>query len=238
MLAFVFGDHQLSALHKGREVSWKSLANIVEDFKSQCSGMYVEFFYCLFINKYFFKSQYWLQGDYEATFRKHLTMIKDFYGELWSVVHDGVCIVAPPVLDKYGLESEQPLFKMAMVANSSWAMEPPTIGSDASKPLVNPVTKLWHRLDANLALSMSFPEYIKLVQIALIHLLGSIEDECAFSSVTLLKNKIQNRLDGEHLNLVVRMYNQLVYSLTLFPYEDYFKQWLRSYEFHYINTTA
>ena len=134
-------------------------------------------------------------------------MIKDFYGEPRSVVHDGVCTVAPPIMDKYCLESEQPLFKMAMVANSPWAMEPPTIGSDASKPLLNPVTKLWRCLDANSALSTSFPEYIKLAQIALIHLLGSIEDEHVFSLVTLLKNKVQNRLDGEHLGLVGGMYN-------------------------------
>ena len=105
--------------------------------------------------------QYWLQGDCEASFQKHLTVIKDFYGESRSVVHDGVRTVAPPILDKYRLESEQPLFKMAMVANSPWAMEPPTIGSDASKPLLNSVTKLWHRLDANSVLSTSFPEYIK-----------------------------------------------------------------------------
>ena len=69
-------------------------------------------------------------------------------------------------------------------------MEPPTIGSDASKPFLNPVTKLWRRLDANSALSTSFLEYIKLAQIALIHLLGSVEDERAFSLVILLKNKV------------------------------------------------
>ena len=165
-------------------------------------------------------------------------MIKDFYGEPRFVVHDGVRSVAPPILDKYRLESEQPLFKMVMVANSPWAMEPPTIGLDASKPLLNPVTKLWRRLDANLVLSTSFPKYIKLAQIALIHLLGSVEDKRAFSSVTLLKNKVRNRLDGEHLGLVVGMYNHSVYSLTSFPYKDCFKQWLKSCEFHCISTTT
>ena len=43
VLAFVFGDHQLPALHKDREVTRESLANIVEDIKSQCSSMYAEF---------------------------------------------------------------------------------------------------------------------------------------------------------------------------------------------------
>ena len=117
-------------------------------------------------------------------------------------------------------------------------MEPPTIDSDASKPFMNPVKKLWRRLDENSTFSTSFPEYIKLAQIVLIHLLGSVEDERAFSLVTSLKNKVQNRLDGEHLSLVVGMYNQSVYSLTSFSYEDSFKQWLKSCEFHHISTTA
>ena len=101
-------------------------------------------------------------------------------------------------------------------------------GSDASKPLINPVTKLWRHLNANFALSSSFPEYMKLAQIALIHVLGSMEDERAFSSVTFLKDKLWNRLDGDHLGLVVGMHNQSVYTLTSFPYEECFKQWLNS----------
>ena len=55
--------------------------------------------------------QYWLQGDGEASFCKHLTVIKEFYGKPRSIVHNGVRIVAPPILDKYRLESEQPLLK-------------------------------------------------------------------------------------------------------------------------------
>ena len=112
---------------------------------------------------------------------------------------------------------------MAMVANSPSAMESPPLGHDASKPVVNPVTKLWKRLDANSALNSSFPKYIKLAQIALIHVLGLVEDERAFSSLTFLKDKVKNRLEEEHLGLVVGMHNQSVYMLSLFPYEDCFR---------------
>ena len=114
----------------------------------------------------------------------------------------------------------------------------PPFGSDASKPLINPVTKLWRCLDANFALSNSFPEYMKLAQIALIHVLGSVEDERAFLLVTFLKDKLRNRLDGDHLDLVVGMQSQSVYTLTSFPYEECFKQWLNSCEFHRISTMA
>ena len=165
-------------------------------------------------------------------------VIKEFYGKPRSTMHDGCQIVVPPILDKYSLECQQPLFKMAMVANVPWAMEPPPIGSDASKPLINRVTKLWRRLDANSTLSSSFPEYMKFAQITLIHVLGSVEDERAFSSLTFLKDKLQNRLDGDHLGLVVEMHNQSVYTLTSFPYEKCFKQWLNSCEFHRISTMA
>ena len=49
---------------------------------------------------------------------------------------------------------------MATVANSPWAMEPPIIGSDASKPLVNLVTKLWHRLNENSAIGVLFSFFV------------------------------------------------------------------------------
>lgn len=182
--------------------------------------------------------QYWLQGDCEVSFRKHLTVLKDFYGESRYVEKDGTRTAVPPVLDRFKLEAEQPLFKMAMLANSTWAMEPPPLSHDPSKPWENPVTKLWRRLDANSALSTSFPEYIKLAQIALIHVLGSVEDERAFSSLSFLKDKVRNKLDGDHLGLVVGMHNQTVYSLTSFPYEECFKQWLHSSEHHRISTMA
>jgi hypothetical protein len=101
------------------------------------------------------------------------------------------------VLDRYKLESEQPLFKMAMISNSEYALEPPPLGVHPHIPFVNPLTKLWQEFDANSALSATFPEYIKLAHIAVVHLLGSVEDERAFSSLTFLKDKLRNRLEGD-----------------------------------------
>ena len=62
--------------------------------------------------------QYWVQEDYKLSFYKHLTIIKDFYGKSRITMLDRKQILVPPVLDKFRLESEQPLFKMAMIANS------------------------------------------------------------------------------------------------------------------------
>ena len=121
---------------------------------------------------------------------------------------------------------------MAMIANSQWTMEPLHVGHDVSQGLVNLVTKRWRCVDANLALCTSFLEFMKLSKIALIYVIGSLEDERAFSSVTFLEDNLRNRLDGEHLSIVVGMHNQSVYTLTSLPYEDCFKQWLKPYKFH------
>jgi hypothetical protein len=50
--------------------------------------------------------QYWCQGDCEQSFRKHLTVLKDYYGEPWWVGTDENKRLIPPVLDRYKLESE------------------------------------------------------------------------------------------------------------------------------------
>jgi hypothetical protein len=140
------------------------------------------------------------------------------------------------VLDKYKLESEQPLFKMAMISNSEWALELPPLGTHPVVHFVNPLTKLWREFDANSTLSTSFPEYIKLAQIAVIYLLGSGEDERTFSSLTFLKDKLRNRLEGDHLGIVVGMHAQAVYNFKTFLYDDCFKQWVHSTEWYCYGT--
>jgi len=45
-----------------------------------------------------------------------------------------------------------------------------------------------------------------LVEIVIIHILGSVEDECTFSLVSFLKSKLRNNLDV-HLQLLVGMYS-------------------------------
>ena len=162
------------------------------------------------------------------TFRKHLNIIKDFYGNpKWVGEGDSRRHVLP-VLDTFALESEQALFKIAMISNAHAAMELPPLNAPAHQ-LVNPVTKLWRILDANTSLGNKFAEYIKLAQIAMIHILGSVEDERTFSALNFLKDKLRNRLD-HHVDVVVGMHCQNVYSLKTFPYEDCFKQWILATE--------
>ena len=168
--------------------------------------------------------QYWLQGDCAASFRKHLDIIKDFYGEPKWIGQDENKRCVPAVLDKSLLELEQPLFRIAMIANAHSSMELPPLNAPAHQ-LLNPLTKLWRTLDANSALGKNFWEYIKLAEIAMVHVLGSVEDERTFSAFSFLKDRLRNRLD-DHLGVVVGMHCQNVFTLKSFPYDDCFKQWM------------
>ena len=56
--------------------------------------------------------------------------------------------------------------------------------------LENPLTKLWRSVACNnRALVSYFPEFVKLAEIAIVQLLGSVEDERTFSSLSFLKDK-------------------------------------------------
>jgi hypothetical protein len=67
-------------------------------------------------------------------------------------------------------------------------------------------------------------EFVKLAEIAAVQVLGSVEDERTFSTLTFMKTKLQNRLDG-HLPVVVGMYSQSHFNLDNFPYDAAFDDW-------------
>jgi hypothetical protein len=54
--------------------------------------------------------------------------------------------------------------------------------------------------------------------------LGSVEDEQCFSTLCFPKNKLNNKLTT-HLDLVVHMYTQKLYSLENFPFVVTIKAW-------------
>jgi hypothetical protein len=64
---------------------------------------------------------------------------------------------------------------------------------DAMAKLTNEnlIFRLWRILSTSKVLS-SFPEYFKLVKIAMVQVLGSVEDEQCFSSLAFCKSKLWN----------------------------------------------
>jgi hypothetical protein len=93
-------------------------------------------------------------------------------------------------------------------------------------------------LDANTALVATFPKYIKLAEVAMVHVLGSVEDERSFSSLTFLKDKLQNRLCGDHLGLVIGMHRKRVFNLENFPIDSCFQTCVHSAKKYEYGVTA
>ena len=163
--------------------------------------------------------QYWLNGDPQALFWGHLDLVKKHYGEPKWVrkgTSEELCI--QPILDAVKLEEQQHLFRVTMVHNVEFACN--MLPGQLEKPL----TKLWRFVACNRALVSNFLEFAKLTEIAIVQVLGSVEDERTFS-LSFLKDKTRNMLDNAHLSLVVGMHAQEVYTLKTFRYVACFQQW-------------
>lgn len=77
---------------------------------------------------------------------------------------------------------QQSLFKLTMLSNSKKAM----VGLKAKE---NPLAKLWVGLSADQLLCSHISEWFKIVELAIVTLIGSIEDERNFSNMAWIKKK-------------------------------------------------
>jgi hypothetical protein len=68
---------------------------------------------------------------------------------------------------------------------------------------------------------LSFPKYIKLEEMAIVHVPRSVENEHCFSSLAVLKNKLRVTLDP-HLPLVFGMYSHKFFTVEPFPHNATF----------------
>jgi len=84
---------------------------------------------------------------------------------------------------------------------------------EMQKPFdVNPVIKLWKTFTSFWILKNKILEFIKLVELAIVKVFGSIEDEHYFFMLTFMKKKLWNRLTM-HLELVICMFKQKFFTL-------------------------
>jgi hypothetical protein len=87
---------------------------------------------------------------------------------------------------------------------------------DKANPIIiNPLTSIWLVINASQLLFHYFLEFLKLVEIAMVHVLGFVEDKHWSSYVSFLKTKLHNCLDP-HLELVVVMFLKSFLLLTTF----------------------
>jgi len=69
----------------------------------------------------------------------------------------------------------------------------------------NPITKLYGYLASNVILATQLLEYLKLMKLTILMVLGNVEDEKTFSITNFMKLKFHNCMII-HLDLVVRMF--------------------------------
>jgi len=125
----------------------------------------------------------------------------------------GIC---PSILSTSVLNLQSNVFKMIMKSNVAITIEAPFH--------VNPLTQLWHTLEASHILQHSFLEFFKLATIAAMQVLGSMEDERTFSTLSFMKSKLKNHFN-EHLHTIVKTYSQTFYTLNTFLYDACFDDW-------------
>lgn len=155
----------------------------------------------------------------EDMFDNHLRTLMDTYGHGKILGEGENKIMIPGLIDRDALISHCSLFKTCMKSNSRTAMLPPYD--------INPLTKVWRVLQSNHNLAQNFGEFLKLAEIAVVHVLGSVEDEHLFSTVGFLKSKLRSNLE-EHIQVVVGIFSQRLYTLQTFLYQRVFDDWFVS----------
>jgi hypothetical protein len=86
---------------------------------------------------------------------------------------------------------------------------------------VNPLTWLCRTLEASYILKHSFLKKIKLIEIATMQMLGSMEDEQTFCTSSFMKSKLRNYFN-DHMHTIVGMYFYIFYTLNTLPYDACF----------------
>jgi hypothetical protein len=66
-------------------------------------------------------------------------------------------------------------------------------------------------------------KYIKLAEIVIVQVIGSMEDEHTFNTISFMRSKFKNRFTS-HLDLVIYMFSQHFYILENFAY-DVIQEW-------------
>jgi hypothetical protein len=71
----------------------------------------------------------------------------------------------------------------------------------------NPLTKMWRLVTTSWVLVYSFLEYVKLLEMAMVQIVGSVKDEHCFSMLAFMKSKFHKNLTT-YLPLVFQMFAQ------------------------------
>jgi hypothetical protein len=88
----------------------------------------------------------------------------------------------------------------------------------------NPLIRLWKELITSQVVINCILKYIKLAEIVIVQVIGSMEDEHTFNTINLMRLKLRNRFTS-HLDLVICMFSQHFYTLENFAYDVVIQAW-------------
>jgi hypothetical protein len=114
--------------------------------------------------------QYWLNESASETFGQHLDVLKQSFGVSKRVKED---FVVPALLDVQYLANQPAFFKLSMLSNSQWIIE--------HSFEVNPLSRLWQKLGSNALLASKLSEFVKIAEVAIVTVLGFVEDKCTLN---------------------------------------------------------
>ena len=114
------------------------------------------------------------------------------------------------------LDMQTSLFRQCMKENAETMMKKPFT--------TNPVTRMWLCIDGNSYLRHSLSEFLKVAELGIVMVMGSVQDERTFSTVSFMKTKVRNRLTT-HLPIVVGMKTQNFFNINSFPYDAAYERW-------------
>jgi hypothetical protein len=79
---------------------------------------------------------------------------------------------------------------------------------------VNPIVQMWLKIIFSSILVYKLNEYLKIVEIALVHVLGSVEDEKSFNDSSFMKQKLM--LSTNHKSCIVCLHALMFSFFSLF----------------------
>jgi len=124
---------------------------------------------------------------------------------------NGVLVV--PLIDSFLLDEQEFFFVITMKINFHVALH--------SIIDCNPTIMLSTNLASNVIITLKPFEYLKLVGIAIVMVLGSEEDKQTFITMNFMKSELCNCLT-KHLNLVVKMHAHQFYEFHIIPFYSLF----------------
>ncbi len=83
---------------------------------------------------------------------------------------------------------------------------------------------MWKSFASSVIMKDRISKYFKLVELTIVAILGSVEDERTLSTVTFMKSKLRNWLIT-NMDLVVRMYAKDFFTLWTFPFHTAIIDW-------------